>query len=326
MGFDGFPTRIFPKPGNLIAATHEMYRMLAGLRSLSARGNVWYVAPQTGSDGNNDGKSWATAFASMSALDTVLGNGDVVYLSGVLLQQWTAPQDVFDVTIVGAANRPRQATDGGVATGGGASWLSPASPTATTPLLKLREQGWTIANIQFAPVASSACIRLSRAEVASDMDGSHASIIGCYFVGGGASGIGIEDVGGCSRVLITDCRFEGLGDSAIKGISTGIAVPAMWQILRSTFKGNLNDIKMSCNDTLIEKNRFFTAGSGSTNKVISTIAVSGQGNNNHVILNQFKNIAAEIQISNGFSGGPTDTWNNYAEGTAALIVTSPPGA
>ena len=115
-------------------------------------------------------------------------------------------------------------------------------------------------------------------------------------------------------------------DTAIKGISTGIAVPAMWEILGNRFKGCLNDIKMSLNDSLIEGGRHFTAGSGSTNKVISTVAVSAQGDNNHVLLNQFKNIASEIQISNGYSGGSTDTWNNYAEGTAALTVTSPPGA
>lgn len=279
---------------------------------------VWYLFPQGGGPRGS--------FTTFAELAPNLRSRDLIYLSGVLLEQAVTPQDIFDVTILGAANRPRQATDGGIPTGGGASWLSPSSPVATTPLLKIREQGWSIINIQFAPVASSACIRLSRAEVATDADGSHATIVGCYFVGGGANGIGIEDVGGCGHVLIEDCRFESLGDTGVKGISTGIAVPLAWMIKNSQFISNLNDIKMSLSQSLIEKNRFYTAGSGSTNKVVSTIAVSGQGNNNHVLLNQFKNINTEIQISNGYSGGTTDTWNNYAEGTAALIVTSPPGA
>jgi len=279
---------------------------------------VWYLFPQGG--GPRD------SFTTFTDLAPNLQSRDLIYLSGVLREQATAPQDVFDVTIVGAANRPRQATDAGVPTGGGASWLPPSSgAVAATPLLILREQGWVIENIMFSPHTSSACIRLSRAETAALMDGSHAIIRGCYFVGG-TTGIGIEDVGGCSRVQIDDCRFELLTDTAIKGISTGIAVPLGWEILRSKFIENTNDIKMSVTNGLIEKNRFYTAGSGSTNKVVSTVALSGQGNNNHVILNQFKNIASEIQISNGYSGGSTDTWNNYAEGTAALTVTSPPGA
>src|SRR3990167_333352 len=287
-------------------------------------GITYFVDTYGGASG--DGLSWDSAFLTMAEALAVVGNYGMILVNGVIKEQCVAPQDVFDVTIVGACNRPRQATDAGVATGGGASWLSPASPAATTPLLKLREQSWSIYNMMFAPVATSACVRLSRAETAADMDGSHATFVGCYFVGGGANGIGIEDVGGCGHVLIEDCRFESLGDTAIKGISTGIAVPLAWMIKNCQFISNLNDIKMSLSQSLIEGSRFYTAGSGSTNKVVSTIAVSGQGNNNHVILNQFKNIASEIQISNGYSGGTTDTWNNYAEGTAALTVTSPPGA
>jgi hypothetical protein len=279
---------------------------------------VWYLFPQGGGPRGS--------FTTFTDLAPNLRNRDLIYLSGVLLEQATAPLGVFDVTLLGAANRPRQATNAGVATGGGASWLAPASPVATTPLLTLREQGWRIENIQFAPVAASACIRLARAETAAIPDGSHAEIVDCYFVGGGTTGIGIEDVGGCGHVLIDNCRFESIADTAIKGISTGVAVPLAWMIKNCHFISNLNDIKMSLSNSLIEKNRFYAAGSGSTNKVISTIAVSGQGNNNHVILNMFKNTTGEIQISNGYSGGSTDSWSNYCEGTADLIVTSPPGA
>lgn len=290
----------------------------ATLNDYGVINKVWYLFPQGGGPRGS--------FLTFTDLAPNLRSRDLIYLSGVLREQATAPQDIFDVTIVGAANRPRQATDGGVPTGGGASWLSPTSPVAATPLLTLREQGWVIQNIQFAPVAASACIRLARAETAALMDASHTIITGCYFVGGGATGIGIEDVGGCGFVVIDGCRFQAIADTAVKGISTGIAVPQGWEITDCQFRENLNDIKMSLNHSLIEMNRFYSAGSGSTNKVISTVALSGQGNNNHVILNQFKNIASEIQISNGYSGGSTDTWNNYAEGTAALIVTSPPGA
>jgi hypothetical protein len=321
-----FPVNGAWSRANLWAYLHSLFDNQDFLSGVIGPGKAWYVDANNGSDGNNDGQSWGSAFATMTPLDTLLGNYDVVYLAGVLRQQWTAPQDVFDVSIIGVENRPRQATDGGVATGGGASWLAPTSPTATTPLLTLREQGWTIANIQFAPVASSACIRLSRAETATDMDGSHATISGCYFTLGGTGSIGIEDVGGTGHNLIDGCRFENLDDTGIKGISTGIAVPLQWVIQNCMFKGGTNDIKMSLSYSVIEKNNFLTAGSGSTNKVVSTVAVSAQGDHNIIRLNQFVNTSGQIQISNGYSGSATDTWSNYCNGTAALIVTSPPGA
>lgn len=283
--------------------------------------NAWYVDPQVGAS-PAAATSWSTAAATMADLNSKLENGDTIFFRGVLKEQWVTPQDVFDVTIIGVANRPRQATDGGVATGGGASWLAPASPTATTPLLKIREQGWKVANVQFAPVANSACIRFSRAETAADMDGSHGTVLGCYFSAGGSGGIGIEDVGGCSRVRIEGCRFEGLA-AAIKGISTGIAVPLMWEIVGNVFKGNTSDVLMSLSYSRVEGNRFHTAGSGATNKVVSTVAVSGQGGYNLVADNHFHNTQATIQISNGFSGASTDYWRNNSNNTAAQTVGVP---
>jgi len=276
---------------------------------------VWYLFPQGGGPRGS--------FTTFADLAPNLRSRDLIYLSGVLKEQAVTPQDVFDVTILGAANRPRQATDGGVPTGGGASWLAPASPAATTPLLKIREQGWSVINIQFAPVASSACIRLSRAETAADMDGSHASIIGCYFVGGGALGIGIEDVGGCGHVLVEDCEFESLLDSGLKGISTGIAVPLNWTIRNNKFKTNLNDIKMSLSYGQILGNRFCTAGAGAVNKVISTTAVAVQGGNNQVLLNFFNNSEAQIAPASGYTGAATDLWQNYVNDQAALAFGQP---
>jgi len=284
-------------------------------------GRTYFVSTFAGSDAN-DGLAWDRAFATMAKALSVVANYDQILVNGVVKEQCVAPQDVFDVTIIGACNRPRQATDGGVPTGGGASWLSPAVPTATTPLLKLREQSWTIINMMFAPVASSACVRLSRAEVAADMDGSHASFINCYFVGGGANGIGIEDVGGCGGILINGCRFQGLGDTAIKGISMAIAVPLLWEIRNSKFEGNLNDIKMSLSKGLIRENQFLTAGSGAVNKVISTDAL-GSGGNNQILLNQFKNTEAQIAPANGYTGTASDVWMNYVTDQAALAFGQP---
>jgi hypothetical protein len=300
-------------PGFWRTAREENRRVV--LSDYGVINKVWYLFPQGGGPRGS--------FTTFAALAPNLRNRDLIYLSGVLREQAVTPQDVFDVTILGAANRPRQATDGGVPTGGGASWLAPTSPAATTPLLKIREQGWQILNIQFAPVASSACIRLSRAEVPTDMDGSHAIISGCYFVGGGALGIGIEDVGGCSHVLVDNCEFQSLADAGVKGISTGIAVPLGWIIQDCKFMSNLNDVKMSLSFGIVQRNKFMTAGSGATNKVVSTTAVAVQGGNNHVLLNQFTNTEVQIAPGSGFTGAASDTWMNYVNDQAALAFGQP---
>lgn len=285
-------------------------------------GKVLYVNGNSGNDGNS-GLSPTLPFLTMAKAFSILAHHDIIVFTGVIREQLTAPQGVFDVTIIGGANRPRQATDSGVATGGGSSWLAPSSPTATTPLLKLREQGWMLMNFQMAPVAASACVRLARAETAALKDASHAAFYNMYFVGGGLTGIGIEDVGGCGFVVVEGCRFQSIADTAIKGISTGIAVPQGWRIENNKFQSNLNDIKMSLNTSEILSNRFLTVGSGATNKVISTTAVSAQGGNNHVLRNFFNNAEAEIAPGNGFTGAATDLWLNYVRDQAALAIGQP---
>jgi hypothetical protein len=176
-----------------------------------------------------------------------------------------------------------------------------------------------------SPHTASACVRLTRSAVVDATDGSHAAFLNCYFSGGGTTPIGIEDNGGCGFVQIVSCRFQNL-TSAIKGLNTAAAVPLSWSIVGNRFQQNTNDVTMSLSFGIIQSNNFMTAGSGATNKVVSTVFVAGQGGNNQVLLNFFSNSAAQIQISNGYSGAATDMWSNYAIATAALIVTSPPGA
>jgi len=290
----------------------------ATLTGFGQLNNVWYLFPQGGGPRGS--------FTTFTTLAPNLRSRDLIILGGVLREQAVAPLNVYDVAVIGAANSPRQATSGGTPTGGGASWVAPTSPTASTPLIELRAAGWSFENIEFTPHTSSAAIRLTRSASVDTTDASHARISGCLFGANGGSGqIGIEDNGGSSRVTIENCGFEGLA-SAILSLNTANSIPLAWKILDNRFRQNTNDIKMSLSYSLLQGNQHNTAGSGSTNKVVSTISISGQGGNNHVVLNFFHNTTGEIQVSNGYSGASTDMWSNYCIGTAALIVTSPPGA
>jgi len=288
-----------------------------------ALNQVWYIAPQGGAP--NLGATRQQTFSTFTDLKPNLRSRDIIYIIGVLREQAVAPDDVYEVSIVGAANTPRQATDGGVPTGGGATWMAPASgAVATTPLLEIVRQGWSIENMCFNPHTASAAVRLTTTGGLDEAGQFYFG--GNTIMGGGTTQIGVEDVGGSGFVVIEDNLFFGLGDTALKGISTGNAVPLSWAIRNNIFKQNLNDIKMSLSYAQIRGNQHFTAGSGSTNKVVSTIAVAGQGGFNQVVLNFFNNTTGEIQVSNGYSGASSDLWSNYCKGTAALIVTSPPGA
>lgn len=328
-----------PSPNNLQASIREYYNRAGFLNGLNPgiTGRIWYVTGEIpddelpgvtpGSD-SNTGRSPLNPFATLDRVLEFVDSYDIVVPRGIFREQVVAPDGVHDVSFIAPIVRPRQATNGGVATGGGCSFLAPTSPVATTPLFELVEQGWTFANIQGSPVANSAVFRLSNSEVLNGA--GHSSFFNCYLSGGASGAIGIEDNGGCGFVQIKGSRFFALA-VAIKGLNTAIAIPLMWEIGnvgsdKNTFAQNTSDILMSLSYGQIVGNDFLTAGSGSTNKVISTTALSAQGGNNHVRLNQFSNTAAQIQISNGYTGAASDTWVNYVNDNSGALKAGVPGA
>lgn len=272
---------------------------------------VWYLFPQGGGPRGS--------FETFTELAPNLRSRDLIYLSGVLKEQATTPVGVFDVTILGAANRPRQATNSGVPTGGGASWLSPASPSRD-PLLAVIEQGWTIQNIQMAPPASESCIRFRRRESATVPDGSHGKVLDCYFSTGGAAGNGV-DVTECKRILIENCDFEALGTgTAILNTADGGVAQTNYGVIRGNRfqRGNAGDIIVAGNNYLIQNNIFY-----------AKFAVEGGyridlngGALNMVIDNYVADI--DITIALGFrKGSAGDIWRNFAATVVDPIVVVP---
>jgi hypothetical protein len=277
---------------------------------------VHYLFPQGGGPRG--------AYSTWAQVKQQLQSKDVVVLGGVLREQGTSPANVFDVTIIGAANNPRQATSGGVPTGGGACWLAPSSgAVAATPLLEIFSAGWQVINIEFTPHTSSAGLRFTRSASVDATDGSHFTVQDCWFsANGGTSQIGIEDNGGSSFGVIDSNVFQSLTGTAIKGISTASNVPQMWQISNNRFNGNTNAIGMSLNDGLV-LNNYIRQTANDTNFKINLIAVSAQGANNQVLFNVFSDAAANVTIAKGYKPGTGDVWRNYVTDTAAQIITVP---
>lgn len=275
----------------------------------------FYVDTVNGFD-NNSGLSWEKPYLTMAAALASVEDNSIIRFVGKVREQLVAPLGITGVQIVGAVG-------GNVRDDDGAKWYTPASTVAGKALIEIREQGWGFHNFLMAPDATGgAGIKAHRAESATYPDSSHFVVHGVRFVGTGGTPIGIEDVGGNHHYIVEDSEFQSL-DFAITCSGTGIAVPLRNTIRRNKFLLNTNDIATSLSYSLIEKNRFFTAGSGATNKVVSTTYNSVQGGDNLVLLNVFNNTEAEIAPGNGFTGAASDTWINYVTDQAALAIGQP---
>lgn len=273
-------------------------------------GRIWYVRGEgvnsvaVGSD-SNSGSQPDQSFATIARVLEMVDSYDVIVLDGVFREQVLAPIGVFDVRIVTAANRPRQATDGGIPTGGGATWLAPASPVATKPLLELREQGWLLDGIFMNGPADDACVKMHCEETATYPDASHLTINNCR-LGGGL--IGLEDYGGASNVLVQNSSFEdfaGVGGGAVVVTNQGIRIPSRWQFQYNRILPCVNGIVgafVDCrfNDNIISKSTTATMN----------LASGNTGLRNFVINNTFNIAAADFDPAGGVTGNATDTWIN----------------
>lgn len=284
-----------------------------GSGPFSPFGRFWFVDTTTG---GGDGTAPDSPFLTMAQAFASVGDNDVVCFKGKVREQLVAPLGVTGVRILGTVG-------GNVRDDDGAKWYAPASPVAGKALIEIREQGWSFQNFLMTPDATGgACIKAHRNEDATYPDSSHFIVNGMRFVGGGGTPIGIEDVGGNHHYIVQNSEFQSL-TTAISCSSTAIAVPLRNTIRGNKFMANTNDIATSLSYSTINNNVFFTAGSGATNKVVSTTYNATQGGNNMVLLNQFNNTEVEIAPASGFTGAATDVWMNYVNNQAALAFGQP---
>jgi hypothetical protein len=246
------------------------------------RGTTYYVDPNTGDD-SKDCKSWANACDTMSEAFSRLDSGDTIYFTGKVQEQLTTPAQVFDVAVIGVSRRPRHADStpagGEEAT---AQWAAPSSPTASTPLVKVQQQGWVFANILWSGSTGDTvgCIQLFRdgGSGNDERDASHATIVGNRFQGGAYA---IQNSGGVANVLIRDntfMLFTGTSDVAI-GHTVGAGIGSLWgwKILNNTFMGNDDDIIAPLDNAEILYNKFVLTALSNTNVVAIDLTNGSNG-------------------------------------------------
>lgn len=284
-------------------------------------GNVYFVDTVNGNDGNR-GTLPDKAFATMEEAFTHIADGDTIYVRGDVREQINAPVGVQGVRIISAAWGNTRHDDG-------CRWREEAT-AGNAPLLTLREQGWEVHGVLFVPETGYSAIKFNRQEIAAAMDGSHAIIRNCKFIGNvavdSAGGIGIEDYGGMHHQIIEDCEFENLV-SGIVATNVSIANPHRNMIRRNIFQLCTNDIRFNGVRNWIMNNLFQMAYHASNHPVtvdMTHTADGGSANNgNYVLENYFADAAADVTIAKGYGPATGDVWRNYVANTAAFIVTVP---
>lgn len=273
--------------------------------------DLW-VRPQVGSDANVG--TYDKPFKTLTGLAAVgaMVPFTKIGLQGVLKENFVAPA-VSDISIIGVANQPRQATSSGVPNGGGATWMNPG--TVAQALVEvgasnaLKSQSWRFQNIFFGQAGVAPCMILNRTIAGSDS--SHAAVLGCTFTAPGvAAAIGIS-TGEILRLLVDGCQFydfNGAAAYAIRAnIAGGIANPPylQWQILNSMFTNNVNNIVGALRNATITGNSVMVLGRTQTTTI--SIGLSGGANNTVMDNNIGDNLTG---AGASYTGGTNDAWCN----------------
>ena len=294
---------------------------LSDLVDDSAKGNILYLDTLNGSDGNS-GANWDQPLKTMSkALDLVETNGKI-YFVGDVREELTGSNLKFDVSIIGAGNRPHHPDSPATGYNTGAScWRPPAVPTTATPLLKVRGRGWHFENILFDCPVDAAAVYLERNALSttSEYDASHATFKNCRFDSGL---VGIENAGGCGYVEVDHCRFyrmSGSGSAGIKCTSTSVAVPLNWEIHDNIFQGNTSHILSSMSYSAIYGNIF---GNASETLIVDIYdqPSAGQGEYNVITMNH---LSGTYEAA-GYPAGSNNEWGgNFNSLTGGVTAADP---
>lgn len=270
----------------------------------------YWVNGNFGLDGNA-GTSPQTPVKTMARVFAMINSGDIIHMTGNITEQLTTPAGIFDVTIVGEGNLPRNAdafsTNNGYTA---ATWKFPASPTAATPLLTIQQQGWRVFNVLFSgSLTSTAAIQLFRNGGAgnAERDASHAHIVGCRFDGGV---IAIQDSGGCAFVQIVGNSFRGFTTAAINNVTgAGIGTLLCWNVQGNRFNNNATAIDLSASQANIWGNiiGLFTATTG------FGIDLTGGAGSNIVTMNYLSG-----DYDGDYVAATADEWaGNYSQDAAS---------
>jgi hypothetical protein len=286
------------------AAADELMGLLLGEYVFSTH---YYVNVEDGNDTVHDGLSADRAFATMGKAFTTVTDNGVIHLRGPVTENLTCPDGITGVTVVGDGAGLRHGSTSNVAEGYAASWFDDSED----PLVQVHSQGWTFANILFAPHSGDAAIEiLSDSGEDPEHSASGLRVVGNRFAGGEHA---IKDVGGSGYVTVAYNHFDTCTTAAIQNTSISNALPLQWRIYENDFVWNAIHIDAAFSKSFIYNNRVgLVSASG------LYIDLTG-GANNEVA----GNYLAGSYDNSDYIAGTSDVWaGNY--GTAGLLSDAPP--
>lgn len=205
--------------------------------------------------------------------------GKSIGLLGVTTEEASGPI-ISDISIIGMANRARQATTSGVPNGGGSTWISPSGGTGT--LLTVRGQAWDISNIYFnnsATGATTSAVQiLTQGDPPTSADGAHVRILNCMVTG---ANFGVYVSGGTNFVTIDGSQFfnfTGSGDTAIKYVAgAGVGTLLNFTVNGCNFYNNVHSVVMPSQNGVYTNNTFVSVGASVTATTLLSLT-GGTGN------------------------------------------------
>jgi hypothetical protein len=276
-----------------------------------------YVDTVNGNDGY-DGLSWERAFKTMTVALAAQQTSGEIHFVGDIREECVGSNLKFDISIIGHGSLHHPDLPAAGYHPGAACWRPPASPTAATPLLKVRGRGWKFINFMVDAPVDAAAFKLERnaLEGIAEYDASHASFIGVRGVDGKYF---IDDAGGCYNVTVDGCELKAFTTCAIVNTSTAVANPLNWKIINNIFPpdtsdfGNVAHIDSPLNSSIIANNVF--------GKVRSTgVYIDLTGGNNNVVTGN--DLGGEYDTSN-YKPGTGDEWKQNI--CAVTATTAPDG-
>jgi hypothetical protein len=262
------------------------------------RGQSFYVDTVNGSD-SNTGLSWDKAFITVNkALTSIIADYASVYVVGDVREQVTVPAFNY-CRLIGMSGSPR-----------GARWRAPASPAATTPLLRLQKIGWIVSGFLFSAPTDAAAIMVERT---ASLNAQDSVIRGNEFNTGA---IAIESNGGAPNVIVQGNRIHDMtsGSVATSGgiisTSTAQALPQRWIIGDNHLINNKNHVVMPLKIGQLKANILTDIGDSITSDVVIDLT---SGDHNFVNGNYLGGAYTTVL----YKPGTTDNWiGNYAPVTA----------
>ena len=265
--------------------------------------DTWFVDPAISS---GDGRTWTTAFDTMTEAIAACSSGDTSMLTGLLTEDVTTLNDYAtgpaDITIKGVGANPRRPL-----------WMG----ANAAPIVKLNCEGFHFENIRFNLGAGYEGLYLRQE---SGSGGAYMTTVkNCLFQGTTATKAGIQLYGAPHTCFIENNYFNdilGTGGTGIECDDTSTHVPGGMTIAHNRFHNCSNYIDMaSCGSTEFLHNNFMAITGGVTQVVRYLYFRNVSATYKNVM---FGNIfGGDYSIAGGYQFNTNDSWQgNWAIDTA----------